>query len=47
MIKYLIEYIKAFLASISYMKGLRNVRFWLILPYKAHWIARQVLKDNL
>lgn len=36
---YIKMYFWALKTSYSYMEGLRDVQFWLVLPFKAHQIA--------
>lgn len=38
-------YAWAIRASYSYMQGSRNMRFWLVLPWKAHKIAWATVHD--
>ena len=42
---YIQLYILAIKNSYSYMKGQRNLEFWIKLPFKAHWIAYKSIKD--
>lgn len=37
--QYIKLYFWAIKESYSFMQGLRDFKFWLKLPFKAHWIA--------
>lgn len=45
MIKFIKMYIWSVKTSYSYMKGYRNLKFWIILPFRALQITYKILYE--